>query len=96
MKFYDVFTGTFHYYTRDTRPIVRETKARISEFMPVSVSGYCLSEGKFFYNLHGAIGDVSCFPRFKVWPFSPLGDGKLWFDVSHARVERLLFPGEKA
>jgi hypothetical protein len=65
----------------------------LREFDAVEVSGYCTSEGRFFYRLRGVIGDTSYGWQFKLWPSdSSIGDGKLWFRTRHAHV-RLLWRG---
>ena len=53
----------------------------------VIVSGYCISEDRFFYNLKGKIGDTSYGWKFKVWPDDDkIGNGKLWFHTFFTKV----------
>lgn len=60
-------------------------RKKLGDFMSVTVSGYCLSEGRFFYRLKGVIGAAYA-DVFKVWPEDEsVGDGKLWFSTKHAR-----------
>ncbi len=54
----------------------------------VAISGYCLSECRFFYGLRGLVATVDrkC-DQLKVWPHAEgIGDGKLWFRLSWARI----------
>lgn len=65
---------------------LKHYERRSAEWLSVIVSGYCLSEGRFFYGLRGVIGTWDGV-QFKLWPDEPTGDGKLWFSVHHARVQ---------
>jgi hypothetical protein len=53
------------------------------EYDEITVSGYCLSSGKFVYNMRAVVGCAAKHnPQFKVWPSDPRSDGddKMWFD----------------
>jgi hypothetical protein len=62
----------------------------LREFDHVTVSGYCLSEGRFFYHLpcviasHGPMYDN----EIKMWPLEPMRDGKLWFRLRTLRIHK--------
>jgi hypothetical protein len=57
----------------------------VQEYDSVSVSGYCISEGRFYYHLRGIIVSISR-QEFKLWPHDYIGDGKLWFRRPTARI----------
>lgn len=60
----------------------------LQEFDEVTLSGYCGSEGRFFYHLAGCIGTVEP-TQIKLWPEDPsVGDGKLWFDLRTLRIHK--------
>lgn len=60
--------------------------AMLREWDEVTISGYCLSEGRFFYHLRGTIGTIDG-DSLKLWPLpEPIGDGKLWFDRRFVRL----------
>jgi hypothetical protein len=62
-------------------------------FDRVTLSGYCVSEGRFLYRVAGTIGTFdSIFTnrdgQIKLWPSEPIGDGKLWFNVRSLRIHK--------
>ena len=57
------------------------------EFDRITVSGYCLSEGRFVYRLQGTIGSVDP-DMIKVWPHDGRWDGKLWFNLRTLRIHK--------
>ena len=64
----------------------------LREFDYVTVSGYCLSEGRFFYHLpacvasHGPMYDN----EIKLWPMILIRKdiGKLWFNLRTLRIHK--------
>ena len=64
----------------------------IQEFDLVTVSGYCLSEFRFFYHLSCCV--ASCGPMYnnqiKLWPREsvPGTDDKLWFNLRTLRIHK--------
>lgn len=59
----------------------------IISFDRVMCSGYCLSEGRFFYRLTGVICGVYR-DQIKLWPDQPIGDQKLWFVNRTLRIHK--------
>lgn len=60
----------------------------LHEWSDVFVSGYCISEKKFFHRLPATIATVRLSDRrLKVWPARDISDCKLWFDLAHCRIE---------
>lgn len=64
----------------------------LKQFDLLTVSGYCLSEGRFFYHLkceiasHGPMYDN----EIKMWPLEhvPGTDDKLWFNLRTLRIHK--------
>jgi len=57
----------------------------LQEYDEVVVSGYCLSEGRFFYRMPGVIATLRD-RELKIWPQDGRGDSKLWFRLRTLRV----------
>ncbi len=61
----------------------------LREFDYVTVSGYCLSEGRFFYHLPTCVATFAP-PEIKLWPMRLIRKdiGKLWFNLRTLRIHK--------
>lgn len=62
------------------------SRKKVEGYDRVTISGYCLTDGRFYYGLRGCIGAACSDDQVKLWPDTSDAPEKAWFSKKWARI----------